>query len=98
MVQGDRSLEEDGTMILQVSLIDAEAQIEAGQAIVTSQLSSQYLPGILIGYLTDYSVDSSNLTMSGHLTPVVDFTELKTVLVITTLKDSEELEQMLSDD
>ena len=98
MVRGDLTLQEDGTLAMEVSLIDKDAKPEVGEPVVTSQLSDRFLPGILIGYLTDYKMDASNLTMSGHLTPAVDFSDLTTVLVITELRDSEELESMLSDD
>ncbi|MDD7403071.1 MAG: rod shape-determining protein MreC, partial [bacterium] len=63
--------------------------------IVTSQISDKYLPGILIGYVKDLKKDSSNVTQTGYLTPVVDFSGLEMVLVITEVKDSEELEEML---
>ncbi len=43
-------------------------------------------------------MDPSKLTMSGHLTPAVDFSDLTTVLVITQMRDTEELESMLPDD
>ncbi|MBQ9561861.1 MAG: rod shape-determining protein MreC [Lachnospiraceae bacterium] len=98
MVRGDLTLREDGTLALDVSLIDKDAQLSEGAAVVTSQLSDRYLPGILIGYLIDYKMDSSKLTMSGHLTPAVDFSDLTTVLVITQMRDTEELESMLPDD
>ena len=98
MVHGDLTLAEEGTMRLEVTLIDKDEQPEVGDAVVTSQLSDRFLPGILIGYLTDFQMDASTLTMSGHLTPAVDFSDLSTVLVITQMRDSEELESMLSGD
>ncbi|MBR1758574.1 MAG: rod shape-determining protein MreC [Lachnospiraceae bacterium] len=98
LVRGDLTETEEGLLSLEVSLIDKDADIKTGAAIVTSQLSDQFLPGILIGYLTDVKVDASTLTMSGHLSPVVDFSDLTTVLVITEVKNSEELESMLSGD
>jgi rod shape-determining protein MreC len=58
-----------------------------GEQIVTSHISSKYLPGILVGYISKIEVDSNNLTRSGHITPAVDFQHLQEVLVITTTKE-----------
>ena len=57
-----------------------------GDKVVTSDISSRFLPGILIGYISEISMDSNNLTKSGSITPAVDFEHLSTVLVITDLK------------
>ena len=38
-----------------------------------------YMPGILIGYASELTVDPNNLTKSGYLIPVVDFTHLDSV-------------------
>ena len=53
---------------------------------VTSSISEKFLPGILIGYISELNNDANNLTKSGQLTPVVDFRHLQEVLVIRTLK------------
>ena len=86
IVSGDLELYEDGH--LQVMYIDRESEISPGDKIVTSNISSVYLPGILIGYIDEVSVDANNMTKSGTLIPVVDFEHLETVLVITTLKNT----------
>ena len=86
IVTGDLSLYEEGK--LQLSKIDKDDDIENDYKIVTSNTSDLYLPGILIGYAADLEVDANNLTKSGHLIPVVDFTHLDSVLIITTLKDT----------
>ena len=62
--------------------------VEIGEQIVTSYISDKYLQGILIGYVSEVSVDSNNLTRSGYITPVVDFKNLQEVLVITKTKDA----------
>ncbi|WP_343209101.1 rod shape-determining protein MreC [Anaerolentibacter hominis] len=98
MVYGNLSLREQGVMELEVEMIDKDAEIKEGYELVTSNISDKFLPGILIGYLSDFTVDSSNMTMSGHVTPAVDFSNLDTVLVITVVKDSEELNQMLNEE
>ena len=60
--------------------------VELGEQIVTSHISSKYLPGILIGYVSEVSVDSNDLTRSGYIIPAVDFQHLQEVLVITKTK------------
>lgn len=85
IVSGNLELMDDGVISFS-QLEDTNDVIKAGDQIVTSYISSKYLPGISIGYITDISLDPNNLTKSGLLTPVVDFKHLSTVLVITELK------------
>ncbi len=93
IVNGNLNLINEG--LIEVSGIDGNAKIEEGAEVVTSQISDKFLPGILIGYVRDLKKDSSNVTQKGYLSPVVDFTGLKMVLVITEVKDSAELEEIL---
>ena len=81
--------------IIEITDIDGTADIKDGYAVVTSQISNKYLPGILIGYAKDLKKDSTNITQRGYLTPAADFSKLNMVLVITQVKDSEDLEEML---
>lgn len=67
-------------------LVDSKNKVTVGDKVVTSNISDQYLPGILIGYISSINTDSNNLTKSGYLTPVVDFEHLDEVLVIMELK------------
>ena len=53
---------------------------------VTSNISERYLPGILIGYISERNNDANNLTKSGQITPVVDFQHIQEVLVILEVK------------
>ena len=76
--------------------IPADARIKDGYEVVTSPVSDKYLPGILIGYARDIKTDSSNITQSAHLTPAADFSGLDMVLVITEVKDSGDLEDILN--
>ncbi|MCD8053224.1 MAG: rod shape-determining protein MreC [Lachnospiraceae bacterium] len=86
IVSGDLTLYEEGKLTL--SKMEKDADIEDGDKIVTSNTSDLYLPGILIGYADGLEVDSNNLTKSGYLIPVVDFSHLDTVLIITTTKEA----------
>lgn len=83
-VKGNLELIDSG--IIEMELVDKDADIKEGDEIVTSSTSNRYLQGILIGYVNSLKVDSSNMTKSGYLTPAVSFDSLDTVLVITELK------------
>lgn len=85
-VSGDLSQMKDG--YIKVGYINKEDQIEEGAKLVTSQVSDKFLPGLLIGYITDVKVDSNNLTQSAKCIPVVDFRNIKEVMVILTKKES----------
>lgn len=67
-------------------LANNNTKIKEGEQVVTSQISSKYVQGILIGYISEINVDDNNLTRSGYITPVVDFKKLQEVLVITSTK------------
>ncbi|MCD8121558.1 MAG: rod shape-determining protein MreC [Clostridiales bacterium] len=90
MVSGDLTLFSEGR--LRITNIAGTGDVKDGDRIVTSNISSKYLPGILIGYATDITLDDTRLTKSGYLIPVADFDSLQEVLVITQLK-----EEMFSD-
>lgn len=94
IVSGNLSLMNEG--VIEITDIKGTADIKDGYAVVTSQISDKYLPGILIGYVKDIKRDSSNITQTGRLMPAADFSKLNMVLVITQVKDSEDLEEMLS--
>ena len=74
----------DGT--IDVTYINKDAKIKAGDELVTSHISSRYLPGLRIGTVSSISMDSTNLTKSAKVTPVVDFQHIQEVLVITEQK------------
>lgn len=86
VVNGDLTLMQDGRIRFEM-LANNGTEIKEGEQVVTSHISSKYLQGILIGYISEIHVDSNNLTRSGYITPVVDFEHLREVLVITTTKD-----------
>ncbi len=75
-------------VILFSGLDDQDDEVSVGDAIVTSNISDQYQPGILIGYISTITEDTNKLTKSGTITPVVDFKHLQDVLVILELKDT----------
>ena len=78
--------------MLHLGYIDKEAVVEDGTKVLTSNLSSEYLPNILIGYATGVAVDSDNMQQSGYLIPAVKFDNLREVMVILDLKVTEKEE------
>ena len=70
-----------------VKLTDSRDKVTVGDKVVTSDISSRFLPGILIGYISEISMDSNNLTKSGYITPAVDFRHLREVIVIRDQKE-----------
>lgn len=83
---------------IEVERISIDAEIEDGYEVVTSYESDRYLEGILIGYVSNIKSDPNNMTMTARLSPVVDFNRLDTVLVITQVKNVDELEEMTNYD
>lgn len=94
MVTG--SLENIEKGVIQFSkLLDEENLVSTGDKVVTSDISDKYLPGILIGYISEINPDPNNLTKSGSILLAVDFEHIEEVLIITKIKQyvsDEELE------
>ena len=84
-VDGNLEQYNEGRLILKD--VKSDADVNEGDMIVTSNVSTKYLPNILIGYARDLKDDSSRLTKSGYLIPVVNFDNISEVLVITKLKE-----------
>ena len=85
IVEGDITLMDSG--IVKLSRIKTNAQMQSGDKVVTSNISSKYLPGFLVGYVKDITTDDSGLSKSGNLIPAADFDHLTDVIVITTTKE-----------
>lgn len=86
IVRGDLKLMADGRLRFE-QLENNDNEIKEGEQIITSHISSKYVQGILIGYISEISVDENNLTRSGYITPVVDFKKIQEVLVISSTKE-----------
>ena len=87
IVAGDLQLFKEGR--LKLSYMEKDDDIKDGDMIVTSNISGKFLPGILVGYATDITVDyNCNLPKPGYLIPAARFDRLQEVLVITDLKDA----------
>ena len=83
-VEGSLQTMNEGYLV--ASNIDKNALISEGDKVVTSSVSDRYLYGITIGYVTSVEQDSNNLTQTAHITPTVNFTEIKDVMVILDRK------------
>lgn len=92
IVSGDLNMMMTNGKIL-ITMIPLDSDVRENEEVVTSHISDKYQQGILIGYISDIRIDSSNMTKTAYLTPVVDFNHLNDVLVITQLKESFELEE-----
>lgn len=88
IVSGDLDLMQEG--YIRMSYADVDSGIKEDTVLVTSNVSDRYLPGILIGYAKDVTVDANQLTLSGYVVPKVDFTALKDVIVILKTKQTGE--------
>ena len=86
IVAGDLTLYEEGR--LRITNIQKDADFKDGHRVVTSNISSKFLPGILIGYASDITLDSNQLTSSGYLIPAAEFGSLQEVLIITGVKET----------
>ena len=86
IVAGDLTLYEEGR--LRITNIQKDADFKDGDRVVTSNISSKFLPGILIGYASDITLDSNQLTSSGYLIPAAEFGSLQEVLIITAVKET----------
>lgn len=79
---------------IDITMISNSTEAKDGDSVVTSRISDKFLPGLLVGYVSNIKDESDGLSKSAQLTPVVSFDKLESVLVITTLKDSSENEDI----
>lgn len=88
IVRGSLEVFDSGRLILED--IPQSSGIMEGDRILTSNISSKFLPGILIGYASEITIDGNTLTKSGYVIPAAGFQALNEVLVITQLKETGE--------
>lgn len=88
IVTGSLELMEKGELNLENAL--SSIDFDTDSTLVTSDISDRYLPGLLIGYVTEHQIDPGELTISGKVKTAVDFSDIREVLVITTMKEKPE--------
>lgn len=93
VINGDLQTMDERQMITFSNLKDTDNKVAVGDQVVTSYISSEYVQGLLIGYISEIHVNSNNLTKSGLISPVVDFEHVKHVLVITDLKTTTQTQE-----
>ena len=81
IVSGDYSMRQEGTC--KIGYIDAAADVQVGDAVYSSGTGSVYPADLKIGTVTSIEVDEYNRTLVATVTPAVDFSSLKWVMVIT---------------
>ena len=84
IVAGDLTLFKEGR--LRITNVLKDSDLKEGDKIVTSNTSSVFVPGVLVGYAAEITNDTNNVTKSGYLIPAAEFDSLQEVLVITDLK------------
>ena len=85
VVHGDLSLIDEGKLRFE-QLYDLEGVVTAGERVVTSNISENYVEGLFIGYINEVEQDSNNLTKTGTIVTPIDFAHLRDVFVITVNK------------
>lgn len=91
MAEGESSLKNEGKLGL--TMAAESSDIQTGDKVVTSYVSSNFLPGLFVGYVSDIYERTPDGALDGEILPVTDFEHLNSVLVIKTLK-SELLEEL----
>lgn len=84
IVAGDLTQYEQGR--LRITDFAKDATVQDGDRIVTSNISSKFMPGILIGYAVDIKEDNERLSKNGYLIPAANFEDLREVLVVLDVK------------
>jgi rod shape-determining protein MreC len=57
-----------------------------GDVVVTSGLTDDFPRGLYIGHIQQVTKAATDLFQSGEITPIVDFSKLEGVLVITSFQ------------
>lgn len=88
IVSGSLQSMNESSQINFSDLSDKDDATSVGDQIVTSNISDLYLEGIPVGYITDITTDSNNLTKSGKIATIVDFEHLEKVFIVLQTKES----------
>ena len=86
IVSGDYSMRQDGNC--KIGYIDAEADVVIGDTVYSSGTGSVYPADLKIGTVTAIEIDEYNRTLVATVTPSVDLSSLKWVMIITGYQNS----------
>lgn len=81
IVSGDASLRQEG--VCKMTYLDANADIEVGDRVLSSGNGSVYPAELLIGEVTEVTVDEYSRSLIATVKPAVDFSDLKYMMIIT---------------
>ncbi len=68
------------------------SSVQVGDVIVTSGLTDDFPRGLYIGHIQQVTKGATDLFQSGEVTPIVDFTKLEGVLIITSFNTASSTE------
>lgn len=69
-----------------LNYLSLDADVKAGDTIITSGKGSLFPKGLIIGKVTDVSITQGKLYKSARVSPVIDLTKLEEVLIIRKQK------------
>ena len=81
IVSGDASLRQDG--VCKMTYLDANADIAVGDRVLSSGNGSVYPAELLIGEVTEVTVDEYSRSLIATVKPAVDFSDLQYMMIIT---------------
>jgi rod shape-determining protein MreC len=84
--QADGLLEGSVTGDISLEMVSQEAELHAGDLILTSGLGGTYPSNILVGQIASVRKQETALFQSASVQPAVDFSNLRAVLVVTNFK------------
>ena len=70
--------------------ITSEAAIEIGKEVITSGLGGLVPRGLLVGTITEISLDSQGLGQRVYIEPATDFTDIQFVTIINRIAETPE--------
>jgi rod shape-determining protein MreC len=74
---------------ISLDMIPQSAEVQSGDLVLTSGLGGNYPPDILIGQVTGVRSRDNDLFQKASVQPVVDFSQIEIVLVITNFRPVE---------
>lgn len=72
-----------------LTLLPRDIQVTPGEIVLTSGLGGSYPPNLFIGQISTVRKPENDLFQSATVQPVVDFSSLKAVLIITNFKPAD---------
>ena len=87
--KADAVLQGSVTGDITLEMIPQEVKVQPGEIILTSGLGGNYPPNLLVGQVASVRKLENSLFQSAAVQPVVDFTDLRWLLVITDFKPTD---------